>query len=231
MTTLRFAPLLFAIMLTGCSKTMEKVLEEPKLSPVPAGVDHTVDLPEDTSPQVPTRASWIGGPADYFRDERAQQVGDLVTVNIEIDDKANFNSSSERSRGSKMSNDGSFDMGILGVVGSGKGQLGIGSDSSMTGEGTIQRSEKLSIALAATVRRVLPNGHLVILGSQEVLVNAEKRVVTIEGIVDPKDVTRGNAVAYDRIAEARIYYGGSGQSSDVQSPRWGQRIWDQVTPF
>lgn len=231
MTVFRAALIACAIGLTGCSKTMEQTLEDPKLSSVSEGPNYSVTPMPESPPEIPTRASWIGGQSDYFRDERAQQVGDLVTVNIEIDDKANFNNSSERSRNSKISNDGSFDLGILGAAGSGSGKLGIGSDSSVAGEGTIARSEKLSIALAATVRKVLSNGHLVILGSQEVLVNAEKRVVTIEGIVDPKDVTRGNAVAYDRIAEARIYYGGSGQSSDVQGPRWGQRVWDKVTPF
>jgi flagellar L-ring protein precursor FlgH len=174
---------------------------------------------------------WIGGPADYFRDDRARKVGDLVTVQIDIDDKANINSTTDRSRTASISSDASFNMGLLSLVGTGQGQFDAASGSSAEGKGTVSRSEKLSVALAASVRQVLPNGHLVISGTQEVLVNSEKRVLRVEGIVDPKDISRGNAVAYDRIAEARISYGGIGTASDVQRPGWAHQAWDKISPF
>ncbi|MFN0191030.1 MAG: flagellar basal body L-ring protein FlgH [Aestuariivirga sp.] len=207
-------------------------LDPPELSPVASDlspepiVDETVYTGSHGQ-----KKGWIGGPADFFRDDRAKQMGDLVTVNIKIDDKANFNNSTDRSRRASISSDASFDMGILALVGTGKGQLDASSGSSSEGEGTITRSEKLSIALAASVRQVLPNGHLVISGTQEVLVNSEIRILRVEGIVDPKDISRGNAIDYARIAEARISYGGAGNSSDVQRPGWAHQAWDKISPF
>jgi flagellar L-ring protein precursor FlgH len=211
---------------------MREVWEPPELSPVGADI-HSPPLVEETKYTGAEAGvqNWIGGPADYFRDDRAKHVGDLVTVNIEIDDKANFSNTTDRSKKSDLSANAQFDMGILSLVGVGNGKLGAGSNSSMTGQGTIQRSEKLSIALSASVRQVLPNGLLVISGTQEVLVNSEKRVIRVAGIVDPKDITRANAISYDRIADARISYGGRGRTSDVQDPGWGQQVWDKLNPL
>jgi flagellar L-ring protein FlgH len=224
-----------ALVLSGCTATMREAFDEPQLSNVGAklGTEAQVD-PVLYEPHVavasPTN-KWIGGPADYFRDDRARRMGDLVTVRIEIDDRANFNNKSDMSRESDIGASTSFDLGLLGVVGQGQGKVGGGGESSMSGQGSTQRSEKLSIALAAMVRQIMPNGHLLISGTQEILVNAEKRIVTVEGIVDPKDISRNNAVDYDRIAEARIYYGGSGSAAEAQRQPWGQKIWQKVTPF
>jgi flagellar L-ring protein precursor FlgH len=230
-TGLAFIPLC-GLLLLGCTSQSMNPLDQPDLSPVASslGSGPIVDEAIYTGSQD-KESSWVGGPADYFRDDRAQRIGDLVTVNIEMDDKANFKNSSGRSRKSSISSDASFDMGIWKLVGTGQGEFDAGSGSLSQGEGTITRSEKLSIALSAIVRQVLPNGHLVISGTQEVLVNAEKRVLRIEGIVDPKDISRGNAIDYDRIAEARISYGGTGATTDVQQPGWAHQAWDKIAPF
>ncbi len=232
MIYIRYCALAFCLFTAGCSEHVREVWDPPELSKVGADLQ-TQPILEETSYMSPDTdgQQWIGGPADYFRDDRAKQVGDLVTVNIEIDDKANFSNTTDRSKKSDLSADAQFDLGIMSIVGGGSGKLGAGSNSSMTGQGSIQRSERLSIALAASVRQVLPNGLLVISGTQEVLVNSEKRVLRIAGIVDPKDITRANAVSYDRIAEARISYGGKGRTSDVQDPGWGQQVWDKVNPL
>jgi flagellar L-ring protein precursor FlgH len=216
----------------GCAERSLNPLDPPELSPVASNLRSEPLVDEAIyAGRRDREKGWIGGPADFFRDDRARTIGDLVTVKIEIDDKANFKNSTGRSKKSSISSDASFDMGILSLVGTGKGQFDAGSGSSLQGEGTIARSEKLSIALAASVRQILPNGHLVISGTQEVLVNSEKRVLRVEGIVDPKDISRSDAVDYDRIAEARISYGGAGTATDVQRPGWAHQAWDKISPF
>ena len=109
--------------------------------------------------------------------------------------------------------------------------LGGTSSSSTQGQGNIDRQEQIQVSVAAVVTEVMPNGNLVISGSQEVRVNYELRQLTVAGIVRPTDISRANTVAYDHIAEARISYGGRGRLSDVQQPNWGQQLWDALKPY
>jgi flagellar L-ring protein precursor FlgH len=105
------------------------------------------------------------------------------------------------------------------------------SNSSTQGQGTIARSEQIQVSVAAVVTRVLPNGYLMVSGSQEVRVNYEMRRLTVAGFVRPSDISHNNTISYDRIAEARISYGGRGRLDDVQQPAWGQQLYDNFRPF
>ncbi len=180
---------------------------------------------------------WGTGPENLLGDRRAQNLGDLLTVVIEIDEEAEMRNTTQRTRG------GSEGLGIEEVFGIGgsnlmpreleglSGNLEVGGDSSYRGAGNTRRNERLTLRIAATVVDVLPNGHLVIQGDQEVRVNNELRDLQIAGIVQPEDISRRNEISYDRIAGARILYGGRGQLTTAQQPRWGQQVVDKVLPF
>jgi flagellar L-ring protein precursor FlgH len=214
---------------------MDEVGVAPQLSPVGSGlvvaaadsdVAQAYPLPEEGS------GGWIGGPADLFRDQRAHGAGDIVTVLISIDDKASLNNNSNRSRKSQAGADLSFGYDVLGVVGADlNGEGDVNSNSSSSGQGSTVRSEKIKLSIAAVVTGVLPNGNLLINGSQEILVNYESRILRIAGVVHPRDISSDNTVSYEKIAEARISYGGRGRISEVQQPGWGQQLWDRITPF
>ena len=105
------------------------------------------------------------------------------------------------------------------------------SDSSHTGTGSVDRKEKIKVKVAAMVTNLLPNGNFVISGRQEVRINAEVRELLVAGIIRPEDIGNNNVISYEKIAEARISYGGRGQLTDVQQPRYGQQFWDVVSPF
>ena len=105
------------------------------------------------------------------------------------------------------------------------------SSSTYKGSGNITRRDKLTLRVAATVIDRLPNGTLQIQGMQEVRVNYELRELTVSGFVRPGDIDRNNEIEYDRIAGARISYGGRGQITDVQQPRYGQQIADILLPY
>ena len=109
--------------------------------------------------------------------------------------------------------------------------LAFDSDSSHTGTGSVEREEEINVQLAALITQILPNGNMVIHGRQEVLVNFEKRILQIDGVIRPEDISVQNTVSYAQIAEARILYGGEGQITDVQQPRYGQQLYDIVFPF
>lgn len=185
------------------------------------------------------RASlWSGGQSSLLGDRRAMKRGDILTVVIEIDDEAEISNSTSRSRSS------SEELGIdqlFGIPqrvddrlpdGASLGQaIDLTSSAQSGGDGSVRRAEELTLRVAAAVTQVLPNGVLQIQGSQEVRVNFELRELLVQGFVRPEDISRRNEVTYDKIASARISYGGRGHITDVQQPRYGQQVLDMVLPF
>lgn len=225
---------LVALLAAGCSPDLDDFNRAPPLSPVGQGLGTAsgeAAIAEVESLSEPPQG-WIGGSADLFRDPRASRRGDLLTVRIGIDDEATLNSTSNRSR--KSSADGKVGLTLdwMGTTEADlEGKANVGSNSSSTGQGTTARSERIELSVAAMVTRVMPNGSLLIEGSQEVEVNFEQRILHVSGLVRPVDISPDNSISYEKIAEARISYGGRGRISEVQQPGWGQQIWDRVAPF
>jgi flagellar L-ring protein precursor FlgH len=227
--------LLALVLVAGCNQTMSEINRPPALSPVGSGVviepASLAHYPKEPASPVRRFSLWDDRQSKLFTDPRALSVGDILTVLISINDRAKFKNESERSRNSTrdLSLGGSFD--FDGVTGDAKAGFDIGSGTKSVGNGQTARSEALDLSIAAIVTDVLPNGNLVIQGSQEVRVNAELRVLTIGGIVRPTDIGPDNVVSWERIAEARISYGGRGRLSEVQQPPYGQQVLDLVLPF
>jgi flagellar L-ring protein precursor FlgH len=222
-----------ALQLTACSDIWDDVGQAPRLSPVGSGIgDQSAQVVEASYPRPETDESWIGGQADFFRDLKARREGDIVTVLIDIDDKASLNNNSNRTRKSKSDSTIGIAYPLLDLLSPHlNGEAEADSNSSSTGQGATTRSEKVRLSVAAVVTQVLPNGFLVIEGSQEVLVNYEARALSVRGIVNPIEISSDNRISYEKIAEARIAYGGQGRLSEIQQPAWGQQLWDRVTPF
>ena len=180
-------------------------------------------------------------PINFYTDQRIANVGDIVTVIISINDKATFDNSTDRSKTASSSLTSAWNYTPPPPMGSSSSSSSSSSTPNLTvtnasssstqGQGNIDRQEQIQVSVAAVVTEVLPNGNLVISGSQEVRVNYELRQLTVAGIVRPSDISRANTVAYDHIAEARISYGGRGRLSEVQQPSWGQQIYDFVKPL
>lgn len=181
---------------------------------------------------------WRSGSRAFFKDQRAARVGDILTVTVDIDDKASLDNETKRSRKNSESSGITNMMGfedhlkrILPSGGDPSALVGGESDSSSDGAGSVGRSEAISSTVAAVVTQVLPNGNLVIQGRQEVRVNFELREMLIAGVVRPEDISAANTIKHTQIAEARISYGGRGQITDVQQPRYGQQVLDVLLPF
>lgn len=197
-------------------------------------------LPLHTQPQrqVDRSSLWSGGQQSLLGDQRAIKKGDILTVVIELDEEAEISNDTRRSRS------GSENLEVPGLFGlPQRAQLhlpegasldeavSIESEASSSGRGSVRRNEKLTLRIAATVLDVLPNGVLSISGSQELRVNFELRELLVAGYVRPQDISRQNEITYDKIASARVSYGGRGQITDVQQPRYGQQILDSLLPF
>ena len=212
----------------------DKLTGSPELSPANYARDEKLrvgSITQNESSQETESQQWIGGPGDLFRGSNARRKGDLVTVHIAINDQANFKTSSDRSRKAGFNGAATFNLGFFGLGAAGNGTGTASEDSSSTGQGTVARSEKLNVSMSAIVREVLPNGNMIIEGSQQVLVNYERRDVHVSGIIDPRNIARDNSIDYSKIAEARVFYGGTGSANDSVKPRWGTQLWDKINPF
>lgn len=232
-------PLVVALLapLASCANSPQEFLRPPNLSPVGAGLgSNDAEIEPDALALNGSRPSGAARRADLYTDQRITRVGDIVTVVISINDKATFGNTTDRSTSAKTAFDWTLGVTPMTSGSSGSGSPAnvtntVNSTSNATGTGDINRSEQIQVSVPAVVTQVLPNGNLLIRGSQEVRVNFEVRQVSVAGVVRPADISRANTVAYDRVAEARISYGGRGRISEVQQPAWGQQVYDYVKPF
>lgn len=236
-----------ALLLSGCSGMGERLSNIGK-APEMAKIEnpyyqkgyHPVSLPMPPQmDQVPQKNSlWQASRQTFFKDQRAHKVGDILTVMIDIADEASLKNKTERKR------DGDETQSLPSFLGM-EGQLtkvlpealnpsslvGMESSSNSAGDGKIEREEEITLKLAAMVTQVLPNGNFVIQGSQQVRVNTELRDLRLQGVIRPEDILNNNSISYEKIAEARISYGGQGIITDLQQPRYGQQFFDAVFPF
>ncbi|MBF9035252.1 flagellar basal body L-ring protein FlgH [Rhodobacterales bacterium HKCCE2091] len=227
----------------GCTR-LENVGRLPELTPAGTG-DEVIAMASAPFPGAVDRrrvgdgaSLWTAGRRSLLGDRRAQSRGDILTVVIEIDDSASISNASDRSRSGSENLSLNQLFGIpqriddrLPIGASSADAVDIAGNSASSGQGSVTRNEQLTLRIAVTVTEVLPNGVLRIQGTQEVRVNYEVRELTITGYVRPEDVSRLNEITYDKIAAARISYGGRGQISDVQQPRYGQQVADILLPF
>ena len=238
------AVLLLPALLPDCSAIdrLKNIGEQPALSAIENPTTQPgykpVQMPMPT-PQPATyspNSLWRSGSRAFFKDQRAMQVGDIMTVKVKFTDNAKIENGTARSRSSKE------DSGISDFAGSKllSGQaaqvlpgklLTADSTSTTDNKGSVNRQEALLTNIAAIVTQVLPNGNLVVEGKQEVRVNFEIRELIVAGVVRPEDIESDNTIDSTKIAQARIAYGGRGQITDVQQPRYGQQVMDVLLPF
>lgn len=240
---MRPAVLTLPILVAACTD-LNEVGKAPDFSRVDTSYEVSAmsarELPEDIERPSPftSASTWSKGRDSLLGDQRASKPGDILTVVIDIDEGAQISNSTNRSRA------GSESLGIPQFFGIPQrldeelpegaemaNAVDLGSSSSSTGQGSVSRNESLELRIAATVVARLPSGALQITGSQQVRVNFEIRELLVSGYVSPKDISRQNEITYDKIAAARISYGGRGQITQVQQPRYGQQIADIILPF
>lgn len=237
--------LLFGLIATtaACAR-LDHVGKAPSFTPPNQSTERVAMISANLPQQAPLArvtspaSLWAAGQESLLGDRRAMKRGDILTVVIQIDERAEISNSSQRTRSGSESLSVPQLFGIpqridenarAGV--SMSNAVSLDGKSSSSGDGSVRRSEKLELRVAATVTNVLPNGVLAIEGSQEVRVNFELRELLVSGYVRPEDISRQNQITYDKIASARISYGGRGQITDVQQPRIGQQVLDAILPF
>jgi len=236
-----------SVVFAACAGTLDKISQigqAPPLSPIAvppnmaAGAPVYVPQPALLPDPRGVNSLWQPGSRSFFRDPRAAKIGDILTVNINIGDQAKIANTTSRSTSASenagLPNFLGFESRLPAILPDAvdpSSLIDLSSDSSSTGTGSVDRSETINLTVAAVVVQVLPNSNLVIQGQQEVRVNNEVRVLLVSGVVRPEDIASNNTVRHTQIAEARISYGGRGQITDVQQPRYGQQFFDIIWPW
>lgn len=238
--------LILTFLLSGCG-TLTKLSEigrPPAMTPTSNPTEdpnwRPVTMPMPRPQAAPTEANslWRSGSRAFFKDQRAAQVGDILTVLVNIADKGVLDNATGATR---TGNETAGASNILGLETqlpklinknlSPSSLINTNSTNTNTGTGTIKRDETVTLRVAGVVTQVLPNGNLVVQARQEVRVNSELRELQVSGVVRPQDIGSDNTVLHDRMAEARIAYGGRGTLTDLQQPRYGQQVLDALLPF
>jgi flagellar L-ring protein precursor FlgH len=241
----RAAAVLALAVLGACGnlQRLSEVGRPPVLSPSsdptrdPAWKPLTMPMPAPLALVPQANALWRPGSRAFLKDERASQVGDLVTVLVTVNDNADFKDNTTSNRAGTQTLGATNLFGLETKIptafpGATAGSLiNTNGGGTVTGTGEIKRTEAVALRLAGVVTQVLANGNLVIAARQEMEVNNELRVLTVTGVARPSDIASDNTVLHDRMAEARITYGGRGQLTDAQAPRYGQQILDILSPF
>ncbi|MCE2927218.1 MAG: flagellar basal body L-ring protein FlgH [Rickettsiales bacterium] len=252
--------LLTASALTACTSTLDKLDNINKPPPFTEVVNPqekpdykplSWPMPETPPPAKQYANSlWQPGARAFYRDQRAARVGDILRINISIDDKAEVDNQTQANRTTGETVGAPSVMGFenllagnvrippLGLDGiplkdraNPASLLDISGSTNTQGTAAVKRKEKIDTQIAALITQVLPNGNFVIDGSQEILINKEIRELTVRGVIRPQDIKSDNTIDSTQIAEARITYGGRGQLSDVQRGRWGSQVVDALAPF
>lgn len=238
---------LATVILSGCNafRRLAEVGEDPAIAPVSSPTQREdfvrVSLPMPPPVTADRRPSslWRPGARAFFQDQRANQIGDILTVLVSVADDATVNGTTTRTRTN------SEDLAITDLLGFETQTAGwlpevagvldpaitIDGGTNNTNGGTVTRTDEINFRVAAVVTQVLPNGNMVIYGKQEIRVGAEVRELNVAGVIRPEDISTTNTIAYDQIAEARLAYGGRGIISDSQRPRWGTEVMDVLLPF
>ncbi len=235
-----------ALSLTACASNIEKLANAGKRPPMSEvnNPQTTAEykplswpLPDPEAASVRTANSlWQPGSRAFFRDQRAQRVGDILRVNVAISDQAKLDNKTDRQRDTAENVGAPQLFGLENPItdltrADPNNWFSINGATQSNATGKIDRKETINTQVAALVTQVLPNGNLVIEGTQEILVNYEIREVSIKGVIRPEDINSDNTVESSQIAQARIVYSGRGQISDISQPRWGHQVIEAISPF
>jgi len=229
--------------LSGCGMLtrLSEVGKDPAMTPTedptkdPSWRPVTMPMPAREPLPNEANALWRSGSRAFFKDQRASQVGDIVTVLVSMNDNANLKNvtTTTRTSGETMGAAQFFGLQTLlpASIADPSKMLNVNSGNNNSGSGQIQRNEAVTLRLAGVVTQVLPNGNLAVAARQEFMVNGELRELRVTGVIRPQDIASDNTVLHDRMAEARIAYGGRGNLTDQQKARWGQQMMDIMMPF
>lgn len=220
--------LLLMTLLTGCAYIPQKPLVGGETSAAPTPV---------AAASVNGAIFQSGQAMNYgyqpmFEDRRPRNVGDTLTIALQENVSASKSSSATASR------DGSTDVGmstvpgfLSGLVGGGKADASLSGTNDFAGKGGAAAKNTFSGTITVTVKQVLENGNLAVVGEKQIAINQGAEFIRFSGIVNPRTISASNTVVSTQVADARIEYVGNGYINEAQQMGWLQRLFLNLSPF
>ncbi|RUM44301.1 MAG: flagellar basal body L-ring protein FlgH [Hydrogenimonas sp.] len=230
-----FAILSVILLFGGCSRhyTDAKIDFKP-----PQYVEQTKEKKSRTPLYNP--GSLFGrGDSPVFSDKRAMNVNDIVTIVI---DENILSLSSGTKKISKVTTD-QLGGGVMTVNGQLLGNIAeqvnkatnigmkIDSAKNFNGTGTRQRSEKFTTTISARIIKILENGNYYIDGKREMLLDGQKQILHVSGVIRPDDISQYNQIDSKYIADAKILYESEGDIKESTEKSWGTKTIEWIWPF
>ena len=221
---------------TGC--VTDSIPRQPPLAAAPV-VLKTPEPPEAAAGVVNPGSLWEKDASlnDMFSNVKARRVGDIVTVRIVESAEAKNKATTSTDRDSSIDAQLNAFFNLEQKFPTSRPDfnpfsgVGSGITSKFKGNGETKRSGEFTAYISARVNAITATGNLIIAGSRSVTINNEEQIITLSGIIRPKDISPNNEVLSRHVSDARIYYSGSGVLNDRQKPGVFTRVFDAIWPF
>lgn len=233
--------IIFLMISSGCN-TISK-LEVSRIKDEPFILDNTFKYSKQDSSKIRQGTHqgtiWRGENTanNYFVDQRAKGIGDIITIRITEVSTASEKATTDTGRTSEINSGIPNFFGLeskftgLGKYIDKNNLINANTKNTFAGTGETTRTGSLSATISAKVVDLLPNGNLAIEGKREIYVNNEKKEILLQGVVRPRDIAYDNSVYSTQVADAKVIYTGIGVIGEKQRPGWMTRFFDIVWPF
>jgi flagellar L-ring protein precursor FlgH len=222
---------------TGCTAN----LTDPEIDFEPPVYVEQMPAREDSRDFVSQGSLFGQGDNPLFSDHKAMHVNDIVTV--VISETANSSNTGAKSLAEADSTDlgagvfssASTNPAISGNVKSLAALTNVGftsaSTNSFTGSGSATKNASFTTTVSSRVVKILQNGNYFISGRREILIDEQKQVIQISGVIRPYDIDQYNKINSEKMSDAKILYKTQGDVDRATKQGWGTKILQAIWPF
>ncbi|WP_343154610.1 flagellar basal body L-ring protein FlgH [Buchnera aphidicola (Pseudoregma panicola)] len=105
------------------------------------------------------------------------------------------------------------------------------SENKLFGSGQNFSENFLSGIITVTVKKILPNGNLLISGNKNIVINKGNETIKFSGIINPDDIRKNNKIISTSVANVKVKYFRNDYTKEIENMGWWQRFILNVIPI
>ncbi len=235
--SLYFSVLAASLLLNGCTAK----LTEPEITFTPPQYVEEMPSREEESSFTSQGSLFGQGDSPLFSDHKAMHVNDIVTVVISETATSSNKASKALSEADALGlGGGAFtsvgqNSAVNSAIGKLNGAANIGftggSTSSYSGSGAATKNASFTTTVSARIVKVMSNGNYFIIGRREIMVDDQKQVMQLSGVIRPYDIDQNNQINSAKVSDAKIMYANEGDVDRSINRGWGSKLIESIWPF